>query len=309
MPDIAAPVAAPAPVAEGTNSANSANPVDPVLPGTSAKAPGDTTKPAGDGKEVVRFKANGQMVEFTKEELIRRASKDYAGDQKLASAASESKKIKAMLQALNSDEGLFEVAKALGKDPEAMLEAHLKRRAEMAQMTPEQREVAELRAEKARLEAEREQDRQASETSKRQVMEKEAWTRVEAEAMSVLDKVDLGGMGKAEGLFLLADAAEANLAYGLDLTPEELIAEVQSRVDRSKNELATRMRKGLTDDALLNHLGNDVVQEVLRAAIKRLKGGQSLVPMKQSEKTETSQSEEQLSAKALATAALSSEFF
>lgn len=308
MSEAAAAVSAPATPAVDAGT-NSANPTEPVLPGTSTKPAGDTTKPVGDGKEVVRFKANGQMVEFTKEELIRRASKDYAGDQKLSQAAAEAKKIKSMLAALNSEEGLFEVAKALGKDPEAMLEAHLRRKAELAQMTPEQREVAELKAEKAKLEAEREQERQAVESSRRQEMEKQAWAKVEAEAMSVLDKVDLGGMGKAEGLYLLADAAEANLAYGLELTPEELVAEVQSRVDRSKNELATRMRKGLTDDALLNHLGNDVVQEVLRAAIKRLKGGQALVPMKQAEKTENPQNEEQLSAKALATAALSSEFF
>lgn len=303
----AAAVSASAPAAPSTPAVvdSGTKPTESLQSGPQSTTPAAPTP----GKEVVKFKANGREVEFTREELIRRASKDYAGDEKLAAAAAEKKRITAMLQALNSDEGLFEVARALGKDPEAMLEAHLQRRAELAKMTPEQREVAELKAEKARLEAEREQERQSVEAAKRQEAEKQAWGKIEAEAMNVLDKVDLGGMGKAEGLWLLADAAEANLAYGLDLTPEELVAEVQARVDRSRGDLAVKMRKGLTGDALLNHLGNDVVQEVLRSAIARLKGGQSLAPVKQPAAPAEQKTDAQMSAETLAAEAMKSEFF
>lgn len=289
--------------------------VAPVAPGTDSAKPAETVPQATPPKpetpaekEIVRFKANGKMVEFTKDELIRRASKDFAGDEKLAAAAAEKKRISQMLKVLESDDGILELAKAMGRDPDALLENHLKRRQELAAMTPEQREIAELRAEKARIEQEKAELAQKQEAEQRQAVEKQVWAKVEAEAMSVLDKVDLGGMGKAEALYLLADAAEASLAHDLDLTPEELAAEVQSRIDASRETLANKMRKGLTGDKLLTHLGQDVVNAVLQAAIARLKGGQKIVPPKP-EVPGAPKSETSSSAEALAKAAMASEFF
>lgn len=262
--------------------------VQETTPGTSAadigKTSGSEAGPA-EGKvaapkpaEKFTVKVDGTLKQLTLDELIRHAQKGIGSEKRFGQAAELTKKNQALLKALTeSDDDQFEqVLKQLGRDPDAWAEKRLAKLAQMQNMTPEQRELAELKAQLAERDRESQTKDEQLRAEKQAQLEQQIWSKMETDALATLEKVDLGGMPKAEALYLLADIAEANLNYGLDLTPDELAAEVTAKIAKDREFRSMKLLSGLEGDALLKELTEPVVNAVLKAAVARFKGGQSL---------------------------------
>lgn len=278
--------AAPAPAAPaGAPSAPSTDsPPAPAAakPTTPAESP---AKPPASGGEKFMVKVNGRLREMTREEVIREAQKSTASRENFEKSAQLTRKNQALLKALadpdpdRQDEAL----RQLGVDPDRIAERRLAVRAQQAQMTPEQKRIAELEAEVERRESEAKTAAERAEQERLEAMGREVWEKTEQEYRAELDRAikagELGGMKPAEALYLMADAALMNLEYGIELPASELIAEAKTKATEARTELQQKLVSGLQGEALLDFLGADAVNAVVRAAVAKYKAGQPIQPL------------------------------
>lgn len=263
----AAAVVAPSAPAEGNTEA----PV--TAPEGNPKVPAEA-KPADDR---ITVKVNGKLRTMTRDEAVREIQKSSASRENFEKAAKLTQKNQTLLKALSDKAQREKALEDLGVPLDEVLEERLARRAQQAQMTPEQRRIAELEAQIARQTEESTTTAQKLEEERFAAQEKQIWEKTEADYITHIDAAakagKLGGLQPSEALYLMAEAAEMNLGYGLDLTPEELLAEARTKVDGAKAELQQKLTHGLQGEALLEFLGMDAVNAVLRAARQKFIGG------------------------------------
>lgn len=225
----------------------------------------------------ITVKVNGKLRTMTRDEAVREIQKSSASRENFEKAAKLTQKNQSLLKALADKANREAALEQLGVPLDEVLEERLARRAQQAQMSPEQREIAELRDQLTRQAEESKSATQRLEDERVALQEKEIWAKTEADYIKHIDAAakagQLGGLPPAEALYLMAEAAEMNLGYGLDLTPEELLSEARSKVDGAKAELQQKLTAGLQGDALLDFLGMDAVNAVLRAAKQKFLGG------------------------------------
>jgi chemotaxis protein histidine kinase CheA len=243
-------------------------------------------KPTADNDKIT-LKINGKLRTMTRDEATRELQKGVAAREKFEKAASLTQKNQTLLRAAQDPDISKRVAalKELGFDPDEIAEYRLQARARQAQMTPEQQRIAELEAKLA--DGERSQQ-EAAERAEREAVErqdKEIWSKTEAEYIAEIDKAvasgQLAGIPPAEALYLMADAAEMNLSYGLDLPAAELIAEAKTKVESARADLQQKVLGSLDGDGLLEFLGPDVVKKVAAAAVRKFKAGSPIQPLQQ----------------------------
>lgn len=271
--------AAPAPAAPSAtpSAAPSAAPPD--------KAPVAEPKAPSDDK--ITLKVNGKLRTMTRDEATRELQKGIAAREKFEKAASLTQKNQTLLRAAQAQSVDEKIAalQQLGFNPDEIAEARLQARARQAQMTPEQQKIAELEAKLA--DGERSQ-REAAERAERESIErqdKEIWAKTEAEYIAEIEKAtqagQLVGIPPAEALYLMAEAAEMNLEYGLDLPAADLIAEAKAKVEGARAELQQKVLGSLDGDSLLDYLGPEVVKKVATAAVRKFKAGSPIQPLQQ----------------------------
>lgn len=283
MPEAVTPAAAPAAAPSTTPAANAAPAAKTpsAAPAGTPQAPPEP-KPAA---EKLLIKVNGKLRELSRDEAVRELQKGFASRENFEKGASLTRKNQALLKALQvEDPDEQESAlRALGVDPDKLAERRLQRRAQEAQMTPEQKRIAELeneiqRTQKAAKDAEakRQSDTEAAQ-------EKQYWAQIEADYTSEIDRAqkagELKGFKPAEVLFHMANEAELNEEYGIQLSPAELVQEAKAKILASKVDFNERA-KGLEGEDLLNEFDPEVLNKVLKAAVTRFKGGgQAVQPL------------------------------
>lgn len=198
--------------------------------------------------------------------LVKELQMAKAARKRMQEAAEVRKSFKTFMEQLQKDPLSTLKAKELGGiDVRKMVEDQILREYEESQLPQEQRQLREME----RKLQEREQQLQAIEDSQRQQAEAAFNTRVEqeteAELMEALEKSDLPK--NRETLAVLAQVAKINLEHGLELTPQQLAAEAKARIARMHGAIT----KVLTGEALIKHLGNDVIKEVLRYKLQSAK--------------------------------------
>lgn len=282
-----APVAAPAAAPAVTTNAS----VDKGTssdPKTAATGTSSDPKPAATDSKPERYliKVNGKLKELTRDDLIRKAQMADASQEKWAKSAERTKRVQTLLGALQDpDPDRQEAAlRELGMDPDKLAERRLTRRVQDAQLTPEQRRIAELEAQiqnEARSAKERDAQR---EQEQREALDKAEWGRLEAEYTAEIDRAskagELAGLKPAEVLYHMADAAEMNLEFGMQLTPTQLLQEAKGKITDMRESLRSQVLGSLQGDQLLDFMGVDVVNRVLAAARDRYKRGQAQPPQK-----------------------------
>jgi hypothetical protein len=265
-----APAAAETPAAPSNGSVTAA----PASNGAVAKPP-----PAPDAQEKITVKVNGKLRTLTREEAIREIQKSGAARENFEKAANLTKKNQTLLRALQDpDPGRQDAAlRELGVDPDRIVERRLAIRAQQAQMSPEQQRIAELEQQLQAKERAAKEAQEQAEHERTAAQERQIWQETEAKYLSVVDAAlkagEFSGMSPAEALYYMADAAEMNLAYGLDIPPEELVGEVKARFAETRDEFRAKITGALDGPALLEYLGPDAVNKVLRAAVAKFKGG------------------------------------
>lgn len=281
----AAPAAAPAAAPVAASNKTSADPAKAPSGEQTHTDPAKVSAPV-PASEKFLIKVNGKLKEVTKDELIRKAQMGDASRETWEKSSARTKKIQTLLNAVNDPDPQRqdEALKALGVDPDKIAERRLALRAQQSQMTPEQRRIAELEAQienDQKTSAQREAERQAELAAAK---DREEWAKLESSYMAEIDRAtkagELGGMKPAEALYHMADAAEMNIEFQLGLTPTELLAEAKAKVAEQREQLKTQVM-ALEGPALLEFLGTDAVNRVIRAARTKYQGGQ---PIQQLEK-------------------------
>jgi hypothetical protein len=148
-----------------------------------------------------------------------------------------------------------------------MAEDRLIQEFQETQLPPEQQEINKIKRE---LEAERKrvaefESRQRAEAERRE----EAMVRAQIEQSfsSALQNSDLPKTH--ETMYMMAEVMRAGLEAGIELSPEQMAGEVQKRI----GTLHQHITKSLKGEALIKHLGNDVVKEVLNYSLQKAKAG------------------------------------
>lgn len=241
----------------------------------------DGTKPIGkDAKPETaaekaarkyRLKVDGVEEEvdldsFDDATLVKELQMARAARKRMAEAAEVRKSFKSFMEQLQKDPVNTLKNKALGGiDIRKQIEDQILREYEESQLPPEQRKALELE----RKLAEREQQLQAIEQERIAAAQEQFNARVEQETEAeLMQALQTSGLPQTrETLSIMAQVAKLNLQHGIELTPEQIAAETRARIQRMHG-VVTQSLKG---EALIKHLGDEVVKEVLRYKLQSAK--------------------------------------
>lgn len=133
-----------------------------------------------------KLKVDGQEIEISdEEELIKRAQMGFAADKKWQEAAETKKQVMIFLDALQNDP-VAAISK-MGLDMDDIAEAHIKRRIEEMEKSPEQLEQEKIRQELEQLRSEKEKQEEEVRQSEIRRIQNEYAVQIENEISEVLD--------------------------------------------------------------------------------------------------------------------------
>lgn len=156
------------------------------------------------------------------------------------------------------------------EDPDAYWEERLSKKygdqVKEAQMTPEQKRIAELEAKHAEYEKAQAEAKQTREKAAREAYESKVLQEMQTEFAEALQAAaDLPQT--QETMMLMAEVAKLRASQGIELTPQQMAHEVRRRLQSSHKSVFGSLK----GDKLLGYLGDDVVKEVIRARIEKTK--------------------------------------
>jgi hypothetical protein len=258
----------------GFDSAASEAALKPTL-GSAGKAPA-AAKPAAPKpptpaeKRRYALKVDGQDIEeeLSDDEIRVRLQKAHAVDKRFAEVANQRKQIEEALKTLKSDpaKALKEIA---GLDLDEWAEQRILERYQEAMMPEAEREKAEMQRKLADYERQFEEQKTAAESARQQAYEQQVFEKTEQEFISAVDQLGYDkGFSRTVLVPMMAEIAESALDYGVELTPSQMAAEANKRLET----IHRRQVQGLKGEQLLRYLGDDVVTEAIRAKLAATKG-------------------------------------
>ena len=219
--------------------------------------------------QLKKFKLKVDGEEFEEEldlsneaELTKRLQLAKAAEKRIGQAKAEKQKAMEILKA-------FEEGTLLKKHPKAreLAEQLLVEQLQQEMMTPEQKELMELKKYK--------EERERSELERQKALEMaEAQQKESAIAQqfqkTIIDALDKSGLPKTPDMAKrMAYIMKKNLDLGLSLTPEDLAAEVKSEL----NGLLKALIGGAEGEQLISLFGDDVAKKIRAYDVKKLKEG------------------------------------
>lgn len=293
MSDVVAP-AAPAPSSTPTASVTSAPaPTSAPSPGQTAptSAPGtpaSATQPnskfadqAAEGKtptpaekaaaEVARrkyqLKVDGktQELELADDEVSVRLQKAMAAEKRMQEAAQVRKDFQSIVEAIKKDPFSALKDPAFGLDLEQLAIERLKQEYEEAQLPEGERKMRayerEIQQYKQRDEMQKAQVRQQQQAAYEQRIHQE----MERDFAEALQTESLPK--NRQTLYMMAEVAKTALEHGIELTPKQLASEVNGRLRGINQHVVTNLK----GEQLAKYLGDDVVREIVRYSINRVR--------------------------------------
>lgn len=216
--------------------------------------------------------------ELSDEEVAVRLQKSEAAEKRFQEGAALRKQgeaIQAQFQEFKklALEDPAAVLRALGvEDPHAAAEKLVESKWKRDVMPEHERKLAEAQEKLAAAEKWKSDQLAKEESAKTTAAQKQLETKIEADFKRAFEVSGLPW--DPDHLEQFGKVALEALDYGIDITPEQMAAEVKSRLETKSTETESKLktqvlsRKG---DELLTWLGDDVVKEVLRAAVSKHK--------------------------------------
>lgn len=233
----------------------------------------ETSKPYKDlpASDLVQIRVNGKMVEMTREKALLLAQKGYSADEKFREAAEAKKQADELLGAAKQKEFLRLAEKAgMSKVEarEALEQTLLKLYAEEA-MTPEERELQELRQLKEQKAAEEKARKEAEEQEKLSKEEQKYLQQIEHEMVEALEKSIL----PPQPIFakLAANYLAAAMANDVELSPAEAV----KLVEQDQLVLVKQLIAATSTDKLEALLGPKVIKAIRDQGVKAVKDTES----------------------------------
>lgn len=290
MSDSAAPT--PASSSGGVASApSSPSPAAPSSP--SPQAPATSSAPQSSQAEAPRagethaeavarkmkLKVNGVEREFDEATVIRKAQLAESAEQKFQEAAKLRKQTEAFIEALRSDPMSVLTNPQLGLNFRELAEQYLAKEIGREMLTPEQREIEELRQFKAERERQEEEARQAEMTTKQQAEFKAQQVKyAQAYDREITDALTGSGLPRTpQTLKRVAELMHNALSKGYELdavTAADMVREsYQSDISQLYGQL--------DGEKLLAVLGEDLAKKIRMYDLQRLKAKQAPPPVQE----------------------------
>lgn len=258
-PSPSSPAAPAAPVAAGK---------DPAVTPASGETPAATAERKA---RKLQLKVDGQLSEvdldsLSDEDLSLKLQMAEAARKRMQEAAELKKKFENAVKLIK--ENPFEALKdpVFGLDLEQLAEQHLAEKYRMEIMPEPERKQAELERRLAEFEK-REATRLAElEAEQERELTERIYKETEQTFHQALEAAELPK--NRETLQAMAQIAQLNLEHGIEMTPQQ-IAHAAGEQLKGRSQHFLRSLKG---QALLSHLGPDVVKEVMRMEVARVRG-------------------------------------
>lgn len=206
--------------------------------------------------------------EVTFDEAVQLAQKAFGIEEKARTAAQKADQAEKVLEMLNKDfKGFAKQCKAIGVDPQKLATEILYDQIRLNSLTPEQRELEDLKAKQAEEDAEK---NAAAEAIKKADMDKKTqeWaTNFEKQLQTALAAKTLPMSRLA--LAIAAQYIDAGLAQKKEYTVDQVLPFVA----RDIKNVHTATMGQLEGEDLLNYIGDDISNKIAAARVARYKKG------------------------------------
>ena len=273
-----------------TSAPSKAAPSAPSSPAPSSGAPSsaappttagmNTTSPQGasstpDVKKAARklqIKVDGEVEEVDLEslddnELTKRFQMAKAANKRMQEAAEARKQFDKFYQTLEKDP--LEALKSKNIDVRKLVEEQILREYEESQMQEPERKVLQRQRELEAREAKIKEMETQIQAKHQTELEERVFQETRNQFLTALESANLPRSD--ETLYMMADIARINLDNGIDVSPQQMAAEVKNRMQ----VMHTNIVKDLKGEQLAQYLGDSVVAEVLKFAVEKVKAQQN----------------------------------
>lgn len=240
--------------------------------GDAADVPAQGAQPTPAQARKVRLLLGGKEQELDESHVLTNYQKGLNASQLLSKV--EQKRQEA-LKKLAQAEGLIGRAKKdplvflreLGVDTAEMSQREILDAIRLEQMTPEQRRLHEM---EKKIRGHEEEKQKAEEEKQKAAHAAEVEQHKDTLASLFLETMERTGLPKSSGRFVISRMASLyaqNEQAGLESTPDEMAEHVLAGLKAEQQG----MLGGLEGEALLSHLGPEVVTKVLQANLARVR--------------------------------------
>jgi hypothetical protein len=232
-------------------------------------------------KRKIKWGETEKEVSF--DEAVQLAQKAFGIEGKAKEAATKAAQAEALMDMIQNNPREFaKRARAAGLNPEKLATEILYENIELNTLSPEQRELRELKEKQAEQEAERKAAEEAAKKAQIDAKTKEWAVNFEKELKTALEAKKLP-MSRLT-LALTAQYIDAGLAQKKELSVEQVLPFVLRDI---KNIHASTMGS-LEGDALLEYIGEELSNKIAAARVARYKRTQGQPPTKKEDKPKAS---------------------
>jgi len=221
-----------------------------------------------------KIKWGEQEKEVSFDEAVQLAQKAFGIEEKARTVAQKADQADKILEMLQKDyKGFAKQCKLAGIDPQKLATEILYEQIRINSLTPEQKELEELKAQQAEKEAEQ---KALEDAAKKAEIDKKTieWSqKFEKELQTALESKQLP-MSRLT-LALAAQYIDAGLAEKKEYTVEQVLPYVL----RDLKNIHISTIGSLEGEALLNYIGEDVSNKVAAARVARYKKGATPAPI------------------------------
>ncbi len=257
-----APSSSPGPDVQG-------GPISGSAPNAAASKPPST--PAEQERRKYKLKVDGaeQEFEWGEAEVTTRLQKALAAEKRMQEAAELRKQFQQFKQQFEQDP--FEAAKLLNPDMDldALAEQRILQKYQESQLPEHERAQREFERQKQQYETQIAELKRAEQMRYQQEMETKVQKQIEEQFGQALEAGNLPR--NRYTMAMMAEVARLNLDHGLELSPQQLAAEVQERMSGINRHVVTSLK----GEQLAKYLGDDVVREILKYSVAKVKPGQT----------------------------------
>jgi len=220
----------------------------------------------GDLDAVVTVKVNGETKELTVREVMKLNQLENASQAKMREASELKSQVQQIMKLAKSDPKAF--LRQTGIDPYDFAESTLAEKFELMQMSPEQKELMDLKNYKKSQEQREKEDLDAQ--------EKHHMSRLESQEMETLDQ-EIGSALQEHGIsdkYLASQVAARMLSASRQnktLTAKQAAASVKQEYDSSILNVLSKMDA----EAIHKALGKDKLKLLREYDVKRVSGNQT----------------------------------
>ena len=232
-------------------------------------ATGDLVTPTGVNPQapidaatarLFKVKVDGQELEVDESELTRGYAHNRAANERMRQATETRQLAEQVLNLFKTDPK--QAFSKLGVDAKSFAEQVLREEMEEAVLTPEQKELRDLKRFKETISQKEERERQEQASKAEQAFREQVATELQGNIINALSSADL-----PKNEFTVSRMAfylESCIQAGFNATPQDVVAHVKAEYDRELKSFLS----SVPEDKLLTFIGDDFTKKVVKQHIK-----------------------------------------